>query len=81
MMFDFLGAPLTRGVAVQPDRVPVSGNEPKEPALTVPLIASPSTVASTSSVIRIGRLTSMVKLMELPVTVPVSMTLSPIAPE
>src|SRR3546814_15771152 len=64
----------------QPWRVPVIAIEPNAPALIVPVSASPSIVASHSSVIGIGTFMFMVQLSLLPSTLPFSTLSAPIAP-
>src|SRR3546814_10407471 len=62
----------------QPWRVPVIAIEPNAPALIVPVSASPSIVASHSSVIGIGTFMFMVQLSLLPSTLPFSTSSAPI---
>ena len=61
-------------------RVPDSPMSPNAPALTDPLIASPSTVALPSSVIGIGTVMFMVQWSVLPSTVPSVTSIEPSPP-
>src|SRR3546814_7479050 len=61
----------------QPWRVPVIAIEPNAPALIVPVSASPSIVASHSSVIGIGTFMFMVQPSLLPSTLPFSTSSAP----
>jgi hypothetical protein len=64
----------------QPTRVPFSGKLPNAPAVTVPVIVSPSTVASLVNVIGIGTVMLTDQVSVLPLTLPSLISVDPIAP-
>src|ERR1700733_11518578 len=68
----FAAAPYSSCALYQAVRLPVKGNEPKEPALTLPDSLSPSTVPVKSKVSGIGEVILADQLTALPSTLPFS---------